>query len=160
MEPAPEKLNLTAGAASAEWDRGVIYATILTGAQMTPFLSVPTYAVYSKPLPVMVSVVSSAQAVVRALFRPVGIVTGEAVVSGVFLLSHTCCTVLIPISCPLSVTHCVRFRRPAPITSTFPVSLIQCLILGGIFDFHFFGGLRGQCSSPPPHRLSACRSSG
>ncbi|KAI6105988.1 hypothetical protein EV401DRAFT_2200737, partial [Pisolithus croceorrhizus] len=56
--------------------------------------------------------------------------SGEDAMSDVLLLGGTFSTV--PIPCPLSATQCDRFRCPAPTASTFPVSQIQYLVLGGI----------------------------
>ncbi|KAI6097277.1 hypothetical protein EDD16DRAFT_1527665 [Pisolithus croceorrhizus] len=60
-------------------------------------------------------------------------------VSDVVLLACTFFAVSIPISRPLFATRCGRFRRHASNSSAFPVSKVRYLMLGGIFDCHFFG---------------------
>ncbi|KAI6137579.1 hypothetical protein EDD17DRAFT_443139 [Pisolithus thermaeus] len=118
--------------ASVEWDRCVVYATVLASAQMTlpsiafrmrcPFVSVSTSTVHVKSLSLMFSIVTLAQAAVRALFRPLGIVTVQLSVVKMLCLTFYSSAAPFPQSqshvhsLPLSATGFDVLLQPLPLS--------------------------------------------
>ncbi|KAI6101516.1 hypothetical protein EDD16DRAFT_1525926 [Pisolithus croceorrhizus] len=136
-ELAPEQLNFMATVASAEWNRCVIYATVLNalslrlGTNIYSLCEVIVTNVFRRD----VGTGGGSSTVQTCWNRDGAVPSGE---DDVLLLSGTFSTA--PIPRPLSATQCDRFRWPAATASTFPVSHIQYLVFGGIFNFRFFGG--------------------